>query len=319
MRLYKSTLKLSSASATLWHADTIFGHLCWRLLRRSDEAALTKFLEMYEHGEPPILLSDGFPGDYLPRPLVLSHADSASQMTKQERIAQQRMTKKIARAEWLSLDDFNLSRQGRAVESLPTEEEISKVMHSGVTSKNQINRVTNTTDPGGKLYDMGEFILTRVTIYWRVANGHIDSVKNFLIELQTTGYGKRKSIGYGQIESFTLEDFDGFTELPDANGFVTLSRFVPAQGDPTDGFWKAVVKYGKLGEEFAVSGNPFKRPLIQLASGSCFRANPMREWYGQLVEGLSVRPEVKQYGFALPVPIRLPRGTASQHMGSPSD
>src|SRR5207248_2623978 len=172
MRLYKSTLTLGSASATLWQADTIFGHLCWKLLRRGSEAELNKFLELYEQGQPPILLSDGFPGNYLPRPLAPSSGDDQSQLTKRERVERR-----------------------------------------------------------------------------RVANGHLDEVRNFLNELQATGYGKRKTVGYGRIESFTLEEFDGFTEVPDADGFVTLSRFVPAPADPTDGFWRAVVKYGKLGEE----------------------------------------------------------------------
>jgi CRISPR-associated protein Csm4 len=242
--------------------------------------------------------------------LVPPRAAAASQPAKRERVERQRRAKATARVEWLSLEDFNLSRRGEPVKSPPTEEEVSEVMRFGVTAKNQINRVTNTTGGGGELYDMGEFILTRVTVYWRVADDHLDTVRNFLSDLQTTGYGKRKSIGYGHVESFTLEEFGGFTEVPDANGFVTLSRFVPAKEDPADGFWRAVVKYGKLGEEFAVSGNPFKRPLIQLASGSCFRANPVREWYGRLVDGLSVRPEVKQYGFALPVPMRLPEASA---------
>jgi CRISPR-associated protein Csm4 len=307
MRLYKSALILSSASATLWQADTIFGHLCWKLLRRSGEGALKQFLELYEHGEPPILLSDGFPGDYLPRPLAPPCAEDPSRLAKLERVERQREAKEATRSEWLSLDDFNLARQGKPVKSPPKKDAVAEVMCFGVTAKNQINRLTNTTGAGGELYDMGEFILTRVTVYWRIADDHFDDVKNFLTDLQATGYGKRKSVGYGHVESFTLEEFDGFAEVPEADGFVTLSRFVPAPSDPTDGFWRAVVKYGKLGEEFAVGGNPFKRPLIQLAAGSCFRSVPMREWYGRIVEGLSARPEVKQYGLAFPVPMRLPK------------
>src|SRR5437588_5322446 len=143
MRLYKSTLTLGSASATLWQADTIFGHLCWKLLRRGSEAELNKFLELYEQGQPPILLSDGFPGNYLPRPLASSSGDDQSQLTKRERVERRRVAKEAARAEWLSLDDFNLARRGEPVKSPPKEDELSEVMRFGVTAKNQINRVTN--------------------------------------------------------------------------------------------------------------------------------------------------------------------------------
>jgi CRISPR-associated protein Csm4 len=154
---------------------------------------------------------------------------------------------------------------------------------------------------------MVEYRIPIVTIFWRIEDGYFDTVSEFLKDLQATGYGKRKAVGYGQVNSFTLEEFDGFADVPEANGFVTLSRFVPEQDDPTEGYWNATVKYGKLGEELAVSGNPYKRPLVQLVPGSCFRDAAPREWYGRLIEGLSPLPEVKHYGFAFPVPIHFPR------------
>jgi CRISPR-associated protein Csm4 len=307
MRLYKSTFRLSSASATLWHADTIFGHLCWSLLRERGEHALQAFLELYEGGEPPVLLSDGFPGELLPRPLLSSGVAGLSELPKHERIEAQRRVKATAGTEWLSLADFNAMRQGGSPTALPLAEEILEAVRSGVTPKNQIDRVTNTAGGGaGTLYDMEEFHLPQVTLFWRIADEYIETVNRFLRDLQVSGYGKRKGIGYGRIESFTLAEFDGFIPVAEADGFVTLSRFVPAPADPTDGFWKAAVKYGKLGEEFASSGNPFKCPLIQLAAGSCFRTAQVREWYGHLIGGLSTRPEVKQYGFAFPIPLRWP-------------
>ena len=66
------------------------------------------------------------------------------------------------------------------------------------------------------------------------------------------------------------------------------------------------MKYGKLGEAFASDVNPFKKPLIMLDAGAVFYDSPCREWYGRLVEGISpARETVAQYGFALPVPMRL--------------
>lgn len=305
MRLYKSTLTLRSASASQWQADTVFGHLCWNLLRQEGEATLTAFLELYQAGLPPILLSDGFPGAYLPRPL-LPRAVPSTDLPKLKRIEHQREAKQAAHAAWLTLDDFNRVRRGEPIERPPTAQEVSNTFRLHVTPKNQIDRLTDTAGgEAGELYDMEEFILPQVTLYWRIEDGYIETVRNFLIDLQATGYGRRKSIGYGQVESFSLEEFSGFVEVPNADGFITLSRFVPAPTDPTDGFWNTTVKYGKLGEEFAVGGNPFKRPLVQLACGSCFHDTPPREWYGQLISGLSARAEVKHYAFAFAVPMRL--------------
>jgi CRISPR-associated protein Csm4 len=203
----------------------------------------------------------------------------------------------------LTLDEFNKARRGEAVIPSLTEEEIEKAIQPRAITKNWINRATDTA---GDPYDLRGLVLPRIAIYWRIEQSSLPLVRDFLADLKETGYGKRKSIGYGQIDSFTEpEEFRGFADVPDANGFVTLSRFVPSPNDPTDGFWNTVVKYGKLGEELATSGNPFKRPLIQLACGSCFRDSMQREWYGQLIGGLSNREEVKHYGFAFPVMMRL--------------
>lgn len=310
MRLYKSTITLRSVSATLWQADTVFGHLCWSLLRSQGDAGLAEFLEWYEQDLPPILLSDGFPADYLPRPL-LPLAGPPTQMSKAERIEHHHAAKQAAQTDWLTLDEFNRARRGESFSPSLSEEAIAAVMGLNVTPKNQIDRLTDTAGGGaGQLYDMQEFVIPRVTIYWRIEDGYLDLVRAFLDDLKETGYGKRKSIGYGQIQKVTLEQVDDFTDTPDANGFVSLSRFVPAPRDPSDGYWSIAVKYGKLGEEFAVNGNPFKRPLVQLTCGSCFRdevdANWIQRWYGQLISGLSPRPEVKQYAFAFLVPMRLP-------------
>lgn len=307
MRIYKSTLTLHSSSASPWQADTVFGHLCWFIVRHQGASELQKFLARYMvrrgDGDPPVLLSDGFPADYLPRPVLLGEGPPTS-LSKGERIDFQRAAKKARHADWLTLDEFNKARRGETVTPSLTEEQVEKVIHSRPTTKNWINRMTDTA---GDPYDMSEIVLPRITIYWRIEDSSLSLVRDFLADLKETGYGKRKSIGYGQIDSFTpLEEFSGFAGVPDANGFVTLSRFVPAPDDPTDGFWKAVVKYGKLGEELAASDNPFKRPLVQLARGSCFRDSEQREWYGQLLSGLSVRDEVKHYGFAFPVSMKLP-------------
>jgi CRISPR-associated protein Csm4 len=310
MALYRSTILLQSASASLWQADTLFGHLCWSLARRKGEEFLNDlFLADYRQNRPPILLSDGFPADYLPRPL-LPRGFASSGMAKRDRLEVQRAAKTLAHVEWLTLQEFNQMRRGELVEQATvTDEKIFAAMRFQVTAKNQIERLTNTAGAeGGALYDMEEFVIPRVTVYWRIEDGYLGLVRDFLTDLQKTGYGKRKSVGYGQVERFTLDACDDFPEVSGANGFVSLSRFVPAPRDPTEGFWSTAVKYGKLGEEWALDANPFKRPLIQLACGSCFRDPSPRPWYGQLVRGLSVRPEVEEYAFALAVPMRFPEG-----------
>jgi len=179
-----------------------------------------------------------------------------------------------------------------------------------VTLKNQINRLTSTTsaEGAGQLFSFEQYRWESVSIYLKVEDGFAERAQELFQYLAQSGYGKRKSVGYGQIKLVTFEPFSGFSSPPDANGFISLSNFVPAVQDPTLGYWNVMVKYGKLGEEFAVAGNPFKKPLIMFTAGSCFYDSPCREYYGRLVRGLSSvhTDKVVQYGFALPVPMKLP-------------
>jgi CRISPR-associated protein Csm4 len=281
-------------------------------VRWQGEARLNDLLDRCRQGKPPALLSDGFPRDYLPRP-ILPRASAPQNLSKTDRIKHHLNVKFASQSEWLRLDEFNRLRRGEMVVSQLKEKDVEQAAGSRAVSKNRINRLTNTAGgDGGTLFDFVENILPEVSIYWRIEDAWEKTVRDFLEDLKASGYGKRKSVGYGQIESFTLDVFDGFDEIPpQANGFISLSRFVPAPNDPTDGYWDIAVKYGKLGEELAVSGPPFKRPLIQLECGSCFfdevKPDWVNRWYGQLVDDVAPqRPEVKQYGFAFLAPMRIP-------------
>jgi CRISPR-associated protein Csm4 len=70
MKIYRAILKQLSPSRTPWQADTLFGHLCWQMLYHEGETALNDFLDLYRQRQPPLLFSNGFPGDYLPRPYL---------------------------------------------------------------------------------------------------------------------------------------------------------------------------------------------------------------------------------------------------------
>jgi len=317
VKLYRSRLTLRSASASHWQADTIFGHLCWHIARWHDESRLNDLLEQCRRGKPPALLSDGFPRDYMPRP-ILPRAGAPQHLSKADRVKHHFDVKFAGQSEWLTLEGFNQLRRGETMTSLLKEKDVELAAGSRSISKNQVDRRTNTAGgDGGKLFDFVETILPEVTIYWRIEDDWEKTVGDFLEDLKASGYGKRKSVGYGQIESFTFEEFHGLDETPPrANGFISLSRFVPAPNDPTDGYWDIAVKYGKLGEELAVSGRPFKRPLIQLECGSCFfdevKPDWVNRWYGRLVDGVVTQDqeklygfEVKQYGFAFLVPMRI--------------
>jgi len=300
LRWYKAQFKLKSWFASAWQSDTIFGHLCWGMRYLYGEDKLEDFLKLYDGGMPPLLVSNGFPGEFLPQPITAPPAIDKS-LTSDVQREKFRQHKKVRGNKWLTVDEFTHVLSGGIVIP-PAESRAEK--EKRVTLKNQLNRLTCTTGEGGKLYNFEERYWPEIIIYLKVSDDFIDMAKQLFQYVADTGYGKRKSIGYGHIESMSFEPFNGFKQPQKANGFVTLSNFVPSASDPTKGSWNVIVKYGKMGEEWASEDHVFKKPLLMLEAGSTFLDSPCRDYYGCLVRNLNpTYSQAVQYAFALPVPM----------------
>lgn len=304
MKTYRMRLTLRTPSGSAWQADTIFGHLCWLCAWRYGTNVLEAWKTRFRQGDPPFILSDGFPDNLLPRPHGLPERVTPS--TKAEGMAMAAEQKDRQKIVYLMPDEFNAIRRGEDVTlSLSASRD---AFTSRITFKNQINRLSNTTGEEGQLYPFAENFCKTITIYLRIVDDEFDRLKQLFEDLKYIGYGKRKSIGYGQIQSLDWNDTFSFPPIDNPNAFVSLSHFVPAQNDPTEGQWKINIKYGKLGGERATAENPFKHPIIMLTPGSWFRTNNTpKPWYGRLIEDVSPEfPEdVVQYGFVFALPMRV--------------
>src|SRR4051812_18367196 len=121
METYRLRLSLRTATGTPWQADTLFGHLCWHLRYQEDAQAVEDFLELYRLGEPPLVLSDGFPGspDLLPRPLLPPEVSLREGTGLAGRRAEARRQKDAGDVAWLTLDEFQRAVAGEAVLPAP--------------------------------------------------------------------------------------------------------------------------------------------------------------------------------------------------------
>lgn len=323
MLTYRATLRPRSAWRSPLQADTLFGHCCWLAQYAGGDAALKPLLDPFRNGAPPpLLFSNGFPTDRLPRPLVLDPSHNR-QRSKAAQISDMEARKASVGVRWVSVDEFNALRCGKQIVIAKRED----VALSRPVLKNQINRITGGTTPvdpdddepgGGNLYGVVEEafvdrsalrpVAVNTVVYVRAQDqAWADLAHELLRELTRTGYGAKKSVGYGQFELIEWIPFDGFAQVPNANGFVSLSNWVPARTDPTRGSYTTLVKYGKLGEELATTENPFKFPLLMLTAGSTFYTDgPPREWYGRLVDKIApANDDIVQYGYAFAVPIHI--------------
>ena len=304
MKTYRLRIKPQSSFLTPWQADTIFGSLCWIIAWRDGEGALKKFLLEYENHQPVFVLSDGMPGDLLPAPAHLPLI-----MTKTENRDDYEKAKKLKKVSWLSPEMFESIRRGNLENDLLED---CKTLKTFTTLHSSINRITGTTGEEGSLFELQEYALEKslhtISIYLKIRDGWEEKVFSLCKDLSLMGYGKKKSVGKGSFKIIgDLELFETFERLEDSNGFLSLSNFVPSASDPTEGYYKTMVKYGKLGGEFTFSENPFKKPLMMLTAGAVFKVNgAVKPFYGRMVEGLSsIKPEVVHYGFAFAVPITL--------------
>ena len=303
MKWFRAKFKLKGWVASAWQSDTLFGHLCWGMRYLHGEEELKDFLRLYDDGTPPLLVSNGFPGELLPNPIMppLSIERTLPLAEQREHF---RHYKQARGSKYVTPAEFSRAINGEVIVPSPETKAEETVR---ITLKNQLNRLTNTTDEEHPLYNFEEHYWPEITVYLKVSDDFVDAAKKLFQYIADTGYGKRKSVGYGQIESVSFDTFEGFNQPQKANGFVTLSNFVPAANDPAMGCWNMIVKYGRMGEEWASEDNAFKKPLLMLEAGSTFLDSPTRDYYGCLVRNLNpAYHQAVQYALALPVPMVIP-------------
>ncbi len=341
MNVYRLTIEPYSAFRTPLQSDTIFGHLLWALRYTAGQegnAALEKFLGHYRSGEPPLLVSAGFPANTLPVPVLeqlppdptksiadrtvadllrkvrqeldylpLSYWNDLASKVSSRNLENAR--KKLQQA--LEKDDFHDYRRQRKVQAI-TRTAVDRITGSGRDGRLFVAEETFY----GRPVDRPDWPPARFDVWHKLDEEQVSptDVQKWWHWIERNGFGKRKSTGAGAFKIVRdLEPAAG--ELPQVdqpNGFVSLSAWVPAINDPLKVSYKTRVKRGKLAEQYAIPGlehGPWKKPLLMLAPGALARlpaGEAVREWYGQLVEDMHwTRKGIVQYGYGFPLGVCL--------------
>jgi hypothetical protein len=301
---------------------------------------LKDFLGRYRDGAPSLLVSAGFPAllppggsplRTLPAPALPPPPGEGRSLADQ--VVEGMLRKAREEARYLPLEQWHKISGGLCAKALDdarreASEELRWLQRAGQmhpVTRTAVDRITGSAregrlfvaeetfhgppeprDPDSpapafdvwhKLDDGDDGLLGRLDTWWRW--------------VERNGFGRRKSAGHGafRIEGGGLVEAGG--ELPqvgEPNGFVTLSAWVPRQGDPTDLTYSTRIKRGKLAETLALP-SPWKKPLLMLEPGAvaCLDAGEdMREWYGGLVEDMHwTEKGIVQYGYAFPLAVRV--------------
>ncbi len=327
-KILKFTLNQKSGLLTPLHSDTIFGHFCWRLTEKYGTEKLASFLNYYTKGEPIFTVSDGLPelaGQvYFPKPLLPS-VFTASTKGKMDAISEFQRHKKCRKIKYINAESLNnfLNFKKPQDSSTSKEKEISQKSPSVKLPSEIEDLRVNVSIDRKTLKSKKGFLFSSNPVYPGFSKEIKQSIKyallvkvinedlfnefdvaNLMISVFETGYGKKKSSGFG---CFTISEPEEYTEIKEpeeSNGFYLLGMYLPSKRDeliPEKSYYNFILKYGRLGENFALSVNPFKVPAIMFTKGSCFSSTVTRNFYGRITlpgEILPAKKEVQHNGIA---------------------
>jgi CRISPR-associated protein Csm4 len=299
MKTYILTLKQKSGLLSPLQSDTIYGHFCWRLKERLGTEKLTEFIELFKNSKPVFILSDGLlkvkNEIHFPRPFVFNKPETKEK--KVDKILEFVDRKKSKERNYLTLSELNKFLSTGKIKLEEIEEDIDskktkkkKIFEESLRVSVQIDR-NSFASAEGKLYSYNPKF-SRDDVSFVVFIKVLDEEKfkefdcnNILKDTFTIGFGKKKSSGYGQFEILGFNEYAEIIEPTESGQFVVLGNYLPSIEDTVSPIGYDInTKYGKLGEEFSQSENPFKNPIVFLTAGSCLRTENKKDFYGRITD-----------------------------------
>lgn len=285
MSLYRLTLRLKSPLGTPLIGPTLFGQLCWVRREVEGDSDLNAFL----NDEDRIWrLSDGFPADYLPKPLVCPQPVPKDKFRDLKRIKKRIF---VTRKVFLK----NRNAWDETVLNVDTDTAGDQTLKKRI-AHNHVDRGGHGTQEDGGLYFLDEDwrfsdpARDKVDLYIETSEP-LGQVRGLLKQLGEQGYGRDASTGRGRWEIVSArEDSDLSNGL--GNRRVSLSRGTLDER-MRDTLWRIEPHFGRLGPELSLTGvSAFKRPVLLTRPGATFRSEDDGP-FGHLLRNVHpTRPEV---------------------------
>lgn len=294
---YRIRFRLATPLSTPLHSGTLFGNLCWAWRYLYGEEELGRWL--CSLSEDPFLISDGFPADHLPPPLLPPRQvrrASLEELCRQKKLKKATFIPKTlleSLREGLNqellqdkLAETMAEEEGRRAGMTPAErrregrESLVRVPH------NRIHRLTGRTPEEGGLFFVEEHWATGLAAYRDVyvrTSLERKRLEEVFGQMARWGYGRDATWGRGRFDGIEIEEersalFDG--RLPRA---MTLSH-----GSLSPNMRKARYRlethYGRLGGVYSSSEAVFKHPLLLVKPGATFEAGAGP--FGEMLQGV---------------------------------
>ena len=325
-QLFCATLKLKTALGTPLVGDTLFGHCCWALSDLFGPSKLEQYLKGYTAGQPWLVVSDGFPSGYVPKPSVPNHL-VAIKDTSADR-------KQLKHKRWIPVgclsgdlpsllnsavvDETAFFAQVEANKAQGRDKPC-RVLVSQLQMHNQLNRVTGSTGPG----DFAPFASTQtvyaydqlIDVYVIMDTNRVNEneIRSVFSAIGDMGFGRDASTGLGKFELFKLAPAKP-PRHEQPTSYLTLGCCAPQNhGFQTDkSSWKPVVRFGRHGNIYASSRQAFKAPVMLAQTGSIFTPSAMSASELLIGQGLGgdgglskIQPLTVHQGYAAVLPIHI--------------
>jgi len=290
MTLYKTTITPTSFFASKLQGDSIFGQMCWMIKFIYGNNKLEELLNDYKVN-PFMIVSDGMPNDYFPKPTLPPYLLN-------EDINQKKLNKKKL---WLSLEDLQKGNFNFA----KTSEEIDYAQKEFSQIKNSLNYKTFKTDSKNFApYSDSLIELSKSDIYFLIDEDRFDlkMLKKTFELLSKNGYGKDATNGKGRFEFSEFKKIDFFKS---STTFMALSLFSPKNLKAKEIFYEPITKFGKHGY-FLANKNAFKAPLLLAKSGAVIIFDEKKDiqYIGRSIKNHSSHQNTIHQAYSIVLPIK---------------
>ncbi|MCR4292620.1 MAG: hypothetical protein NUV76_07070, partial [Candidatus Kuenenia sp.] len=324
--------------------DTIFGHFCWQIAY--DERLAGKTLDdllLNYQTEPFAVFSSAYPrfcvGEIcyyalkrpdLPMNMVFNLPDDKRQnikkrkdrkaerwmiLQKDKKISSIKELKYRTDAEFLEEDmkAYLSEKPGRDIKGVASKNFIT----TSSQSHNKINRLTSTTSAEGFApFVVDQWVFypeTELVIFVGIDESvmNIQQVKEGLERIGKCGFGKDASTGLGRFEVIKAGEMDlAKMGSHTPNACYTLAPSVPERNTFSDMFFTPFTRFGRHGDVFAKSSNPFKNPVIMAEEGGIFKPKDTeifnKPYMGSAVTNISkTAPRAVAQGYSLYIPVMV--------------
>lgn len=294
MTLYKLVLKILSPLASELKGDTIWGHFVWGIAHHEGDEKVAQFLNECKTNEAPLICSSAFPHDTICKP-IFSATEKTDEILSIEKYAEQ---KKIKKQKYISLSCLASNEQ-------TTNDAIDNPFTESQSFHTSVNRFSETAQEGtlfstiewwtkrGALFDL--YILSAFD------EERINELASWAFE---TGFGADASIGKGEIEIF--EEAQKVSIEKKSRYYCALAPFVLDENEREkikNVYADIFVRHGKLGGDFSVNENPYKKTVALFNEGAVLESDEEFSFVGKILSNVHTNEKICQSACAPVIPI----------------